>query len=88
MSQSLIVPSSDADASSLPSGENATALTAKRCPLSSWTCSPVAEAQSLTVLSSDADASSPLSEEKATTFTRPYGFQSSEPGFLSLSPRA
>jgi hypothetical protein len=69
--QSLTVLSSDADASSWPSVENATALTQWLWPSSFCTCSPVAGFQSLTVPSSDADASSRPSVENATALTEP-----------------
>jgi len=68
--QSLTVLSSDADASSWPSGENATALIQSLWPSSFCTCSPVAGFQSLTVLSQDADASSWPSGENATALTQ------------------
>jgi hypothetical protein len=55
-SQSLTVLSSDADATSLPSGENATARTSAEWPSSVRRAAPVAESQSLTVSSQDADA--------------------------------
>ena len=65
-SQSLIVLSPDADATSLPSGKNATPLTQPEWPSSMRRAAPVAESQSLTVLSPDADATSLPSGENAT----------------------
>jgi phosphatidylethanolamine-binding protein (PEBP) family uncharacterized protein len=65
-SQSLTVLSSDPDAISLPSGENATPRTGDEWPLSVPQAAPVAESQSLTVLSSDPDAISLPSGENAT----------------------
>lgn len=50
-SQSLTVLSLDADATSLPSGENATTWTQFEWPCSVWHAAPVAESQTLTVLS-------------------------------------
>src|SRR5436305_2024423 len=50
--------SSDADATSLPSGENATAPPQPDWPLSVLRAVSVAESPRLTVLSSDADATS------------------------------
>ena len=70
MSQSLTVVSRDADATSLPSGENATALTQSEWPSSVRRAAPVAESQSLTVLSPDADATSLPSGENATAKTQ------------------
>src|ERR1700735_1089344 len=68
-SQSLTVLSLDADATSLPSGESATALTQSEWPSSVAHAAPVAESQSLTVLSLDADATSLPSGENATALT-------------------
>lgn len=68
-SQSLAVWSSDADATSLPSGENATAMTGPKWPSSVLCTAPVAESQSMTVQSKDADATSLLSGENATAMT-------------------
>ena len=65
-SQSLTVQSLDADATSLPSGENATALTENEWPSSVCSEAPVAESQSLTVRSKDADATSLPSGSNAT----------------------
>jgi hypothetical protein len=48
--------SPDADASCLPSGEKATALTEDEWPLSVCSAAPVAASHSLTVLFSDTDA--------------------------------
>ena len=56
--ESLTVWSVDADATSLPSGEIATALTEAEWPSSIPRAALVAEPRSLTVLSSDADATS------------------------------
>ena len=64
-SQSLTVLS-PADATSLPSGENATARTTLEWPSSVCSGAPMAESQSLTVLSPDADATSLPSGENAT----------------------
>ena len=64
-SQSLIIISYDPDATSLPSGENATAATGLEWPSSVGRGAPVARSQSLTVLSRDPDASSPPSGENA-----------------------
>jgi hypothetical protein len=47
-SQSLSILSSDADATSLPSGENATVRTVSEWPSSVRRTAPVAESQSLT----------------------------------------
>jgi hypothetical protein len=69
-SQSLTVQSSDADATSLLSGENATASTVLEWPLSVLCIAPVAESQSRTVESEDADATSLPSGENATAVTR------------------
>ena len=69
-SQSLTVLSSDADATGLPSGEKATALTQSEWPSSVCSAAPVAASQSLTVSSSDADATSLPSGEKATALTQ------------------
>src|SRR5256714_14053186 len=69
-SQSLTVLSFDADATSLPSGENATALTQSEWPSSVCSGAPVADSQSLTVLSYDADATSLPSGENATAMTQ------------------
>ena len=69
-SQSLTIPSSDADATSLPSGENATPQTEPLWPSSVPRDAPVVESQSLTVLSCDADATSLPSGENATPQTR------------------
>ena len=67
--QSRTVLSSDADASSLESGEKATEQTTPLCPSSVRCSAPVAASQSRTVLSRDADASSLESGEKATDQT-------------------
>jgi hypothetical protein len=63
--------SSDADASSLESGEKATDLTPPLCPLSVCCSVLVAAFQSRTVLSFDANASSLKLGEKATDQTTP-----------------
>src|SRR5271155_5878844 len=68
-SQSLTVPSAEADATSCPSGEKATALTEREWPVSVCRSAPVLASQSLTVSSSEADATSCPSGEKATAFT-------------------
>src|SRR5277367_4792278 len=65
-SQSLTVRSDDPDATSVPSGEKATAMTQPEWPSSVCWASPVAESQSLTVWSFDPDATSLPSGEKAT----------------------
>jgi hypothetical protein len=62
----LIVPSLDADASSLPSGEKATAFTNHEWLSSVRSAAPDPAFYSLTVVSLDADASSLPSGEKAT----------------------
>jgi hypothetical protein len=54
------------DASCLPSGEKATAMTELAWPSSVCRAAPVAASHSLTVLSCDADASCLPSGEKAT----------------------
>jgi hypothetical protein len=87
---SLTVLSSDADASSLPSGEKATALTQAEWPLSVCSAAPEPVSQSLTVPSLDADASSLLSGEKATALTQaewPSSVYSTtpEPAFRSVT---
>jgi hypothetical protein len=56
---------SDADASSLPSSENATLNTQSEWPYSVLRAALVAKPQSLTALSSDADASSLPYDENA-----------------------
>jgi hypothetical protein len=58
------------DATSLPSGENATALT-NATAQSVWRAAPVTESQSLTVPSLELDATSLLSGENATAKTGP-----------------
>jgi hypothetical protein len=68
-SQSRTVPSPDADASRVPSAENATDLTEPVCPSSVCSGAPVAASQSRTVRSSDADASRVPSAENATDET-------------------
>src|SRR5437762_1612033 len=69
--QSQTILSSDPDATSLPSGENATAKIEHEWPSSVWLTSPVAVPQSLTVLSPDPDATSLPSCENATAKTQP-----------------
>jgi hypothetical protein len=59
------VRSPEADASSLPSGEKATALIGPEWPSSVCRAAPEPAAHSLTVQSLEADASSLLSGEKA-----------------------
>ncbi len=56
VSQSRTVPSSEADAIVLPSGEKATARTQSLCPSSVCRCVPVVVSQSRTVPSCEADA--------------------------------
>ena len=68
-SQILTVLSYDADATSVESGENATARTQPPCPSSVCVQVPVAASQILTVLSPDADATSVESRENATERT-------------------
>jgi hypothetical protein len=60
--------SSLADARVLPSVENATDLTRRRCPLKVIISSPVAESQSLTVRSRLDEASLWLSGEKSREY--------------------
>src|SRR5204862_1454386 len=69
VSHSRTVLSHDADATSWPSGEKATALTQSEWPSSVLRQEPVAVSHSRTVLSSDADATSWPSGEKATALT-------------------
>ena len=71
VSQSRTVSSHDADATSWPSGEKATALTDPEWPSSMLWQDPVPASQSRTVLSTDADATSWPSGEKATALTDP-----------------
>ena len=68
-SQSRMVWLSDADASTLPSAENATDITESEWPSRVPRVSPVAGSQSRTVWSSDADASTLPSAENATDIT-------------------
>jgi hypothetical protein len=70
-SQSLTVSSPDADATTSPSGENATDLTQPEWPSSVGSAAPVSASQSLTVLSTDADATALPSGENATDLTEP-----------------
>src|SRR5271156_6574135 len=70
-SQSLTVPSCEADATSCPSGEKATALTEPEWPASVHRSAPVLAFQSLAVRSSETDATSCPSGEKATALTEP-----------------
>jgi hypothetical protein len=69
VSQSRTVMSSDADATSWPSGEKATAQTGREWPSSVPRTAPVVASQSRTVMSLDADATSWLFGEKATAET-------------------
>ena len=69
-SQSRTDLSYDADATSWPSGEKATALTQSEWPSSVLRQDPVPASQSRTVLSNDADATSWPSGEKATALTQ------------------
>src|SRR5579862_5695273 len=69
VSHSRTVLSIDADATSWPSGEKATALTHLEWPSSVLRQEPVAVSHSRTVLSSDADATSWPSGEEATALT-------------------
>jgi hypothetical protein len=66
---SLIVLSSETDASCLPSGEKVTAFTEYEWPSSVCNIAPVTASHSLIVLSSEADANCLPSGEKATAFT-------------------
>src|ERR1700735_1415875 len=68
-SQSRTVVSYEADASTLPSGEKATALTELLWPSSVCFQAPVVAFQSRTVLSYEADARTLPSGEKATAKT-------------------
>ncbi|KAK2754608.1 hypothetical protein CKAH01_17405 [Colletotrichum kahawae] len=68
-SQSRTVWSPDADATTWPSGEKATAQTEDVWPSSVCRGAPVAASQSRTVLSCDADATTWPSGEKATAQT-------------------
>src|SRR5436305_14717694 len=63
--------SQDADATSLPSGENATPHTESEWPSSVRRAAPVAESQNRTVWSRDADPTSLPSGENATPDTPP-----------------
>ena len=65
VSQSRTVRSHEADATSVPSGEKATALTESVWPWSVCVVAPVAASQSRTVSSLGADATSVPSGEKA-----------------------
>ena len=65
-SQSRTVRSVEADATSVPSGEKATALTEPVWPWSVCMAAPVAASQSRTVPSLEADATSVPSGEKVT----------------------
>src|SRR5277367_2600266 len=69
-SHSLTVLSLYADASVLPSGEKATAMTELEWPSSVCSTAPDPASHSLTVLSYDADASVLPSGEKATALTQ------------------
>ena len=70
-SHDLTVRSSDAEARSLPSDENAIAFTDLEWNLSVLRSSPVIKSHSLTVRSPDAEARTLPSGEKATEFTQP-----------------
>lgn len=70
-SQSLTVRSWDADATSLPSSEGATARTTSEWPSSVLRAVPVAASLGLIVWSYNADASSLLSSENSTAATAP-----------------
>jgi hypothetical protein len=67
--QSRTVMSYDADATSCPASEKATAVTSLEWPSNVLRHVPVAASHSRTVLSSDADATSCPSGEKATAVT-------------------
>src|SRR2546423_916701 len=67
----MTVLSPDADATSLPSGENATELTESEWPSSVCSAAPVTASQSLIVSSNDADATTLPSGENATDLTQP-----------------
>src|SRR5207248_148889 len=69
-SQSLTVLSHEPDATSLPSGENATDVTQRKWPSSVCSGAPVTASQSLTVWSHEPDATSLPSGENATDVTR------------------
>jgi hypothetical protein len=62
--------STKADASSLPSGENATALNQCVSSLSSFTAAPVVASHTMTILPYEADATSFPSGENATAILR------------------
>ena len=70
-SQSRTVWSLEADATSVPSGEKATALTEPVWPWSVCVVAPVAASQSRTVWSVEADAISVPSDEKVTALAEP-----------------
>jgi hypothetical protein len=70
-SHSRTILSLDADATTLPLGENATEKTQSVCPSSFCGAAPVAASQSRTVSSHDADANTLPSGEKATEQTQP-----------------
>lgn len=65
-----MVPSKDADASALPSSENATSRTGSEWPMRVAVQIPVVRFHTGTVLSTDANARTLLSEENATFWTR------------------
>ena len=69
ISHSRIVPSQDAEASNLPSGENATELTLPVCPSRVAIFVRVATSHSFTVSSVDPEANSVPSGENATELT-------------------
>jgi len=64
-----MVVSSDALATSAPSGDQTTSLTPRACPASAARGAPVAPSQSLTARSAEADASSAPEGEKRTAVT-------------------
>src|SRR5438552_3646337 len=86
VSHSRTVLSSNADATSWPSDEKATALTPSEWPSSVLRQEPVAISHSRTVLSHDADATSWPSDKKATTLTHPEWPSSALRQASQLSP--
>jgi len=69
MVQSLIVPSSDPEASTLPSGEKATEMTGALCPSRVKMHFPLSTSQSFIVSSWEPEARRSPIGEKATEFT-------------------
>src|SRR5579862_2607335 len=69
----MTVLSEDADATSLPSGEKATAQTTCEWPSSVRRTALVAEFQNLTVLSQDADTASPPSVCSGSSYLPCFG---------------